>query len=685
MPLKEEAFHAQQAHMQHSNKKTALTLLLAGTLIACGQGGRADFTPSSQRHAQAPSPASAAPQEPTDSPHRPALLGDLVGPALEALGLGFRVETWMDTPGGIVHQTAYGVEGFPVTVDVDANPATGAVGGAEISVQFSSALLSARLQIDRLAATSTDLPVRVEVTVLDPRNLLGLPGTLGLIDPDLRLAMGMDAVSSDAPTQFVANLQILDSLLAFLPRFTSLQYAVNTQGGAESIGATLTTFADRAGQRQDTTEIAARWTPVVSEALIDVVMAPDAQQSSVMLSVAEPSAMTVNLRSVDGLADEPMGYRNVGLSLAALQQSFNALLTGVDGFDGLDDRETRYELSADAPLERLVFTLEDSDVSGAQYARAELRDLPTSLDVVQTATNELRITADAPVGSLSFGQSRETPVVWTAGTDPDQPFREHAVHLSRHADGRKTTLVRLAGLQSLNAQPGEDFMLEGQLLSAPLQYREDDEEGFVDARIDQLPAEFSVTFPDESDVLRFGYSASNASPGLRYEKRDARQTIVGDIRPLPQSFSLCASSDDHCGSHGNRTVASVLFEASEAIRLNYAQRSRDGREELTIRELNLTFLALDAGLSSSGSKGYLYMDTAGENFYGSILQRDGDSGMSLQFSDGTHAEQRRIRFKNYVQIDQRSGTMQCPGRESLDVRAGGRWYDFDFVLDALCQ
>ena len=246
-------------------------------------------------------------------------------------------------------------------------------------------------------------------------------------------------------------------------------------------------------------------------------------------------------------------------------------------------------------------------------------------------------------------------------------------------------LARLAGLETLTARTKPDLELDGRLQSAPLQYRDDTEEGFVDARLERLPGSFSVRFPDDDEVLRFTYDADGPGPGLHYEKQDASETTVADIQPLPANFNLCASSDDTCGSHGSRTVASINFTASETMQVNYLQRSTDGRKEIAIRDLRLSELALDAGVSSSASKGYIYVDTANQAFHGTFLQRDGDSGLYLQFSEGTHAEARRVRYKNFIQIDERSGTMQCPGREELEVRTGGVWIDFGFVLDQLCQ
>jgi hypothetical protein len=48
-------------------------------------------------------------------------------------------------------------------------------------------------------------------------------------------------------------------------------------------------------------------------------------------------------------------------------------------------------------------------------------------------------------------------------------------------------------------------------------------------------------------------------------------------------------------------------------------------------------------------------------------------------------EGRLVTWKNYIQIDRTDGSMHCPGRQDLSIKAGGRFYDADFVVDTLCQ
>ncbi len=649
-------------------------LLLA--LAACGQGGREG--PSFESRSQ---DATTAPD--ADAP--PTILIDPVGELLEPTGLGYRVDTWLETDSGVIHQTGYGVDALPVGMDVDANPATGSLVGADISVHFVTLLLYARAQVDVLSGAPSDMRLRVEITLLDPRNLLGLPGLLGVVDPDLRIAMGVDAREAGMPDQFSGELIVLDSLFEFLPRFTSVQYNVTTSGDREAATATLAMFADREGQREDTLELNTTWRPAVSSASLDVVLAPDATESSLVVDVSEPAALEVALHSTNGLADEPTAYRDVNVTLDAVNQNFSLLLTGVDGFETVEGVDTRYELAADEVIERVSVKLADGDSNGSSYAQASVGPLPTALTIVQSPNGDLSMTASAAIGDISFGQSHNTPVVWSQDTDPANPFKEHVLRFVTRNDGTDVTQVRLAGLQSISAAVEPDLVLDGNLRAAPLQFREETDVGFVDARLEMLPGSFSVRFPDDAKQLRFSYEADQSGPGLHYEKQDLEESTIASIRPLPASFNLCASSDDSCGSHGDRTVASINFQASEPMRVNYQQKSADGKRETAVQDLLLQSLVIDAGMSSAANKGYLYFDTAGNAFHGTFLQRDGSSGMYLRFSEGTYAIERKVNYKNYVQIDKRSGQMLCPGKEELELRSGGTWYNLGFVLDQMCQ
>ncbi len=652
-----------------------LTAALLVALVGCGQGGReaVGFDTRSQD-------ASAAPAEDT-----PTILLDPVGELLEPTGLGYRVDTWLETDSGVIHQTGYGVDALPVGMDVDANPATGNIVGADISVHFFTLLLYARAQVDVLSGAPEDMRLKVEVTLLDPRNLLGLPGLLGVVDPDLRIAIGMESYEAGMPDQFSGELIVLDSLFEFLPRFTSVQYNVTTAGGGDAVTATLAMFADRSGEREDTLELNTTWRPAVASASMDVVLTPDATESSLVIDVSEPSALEVALHSTNGLADEPTAYRDVNVNLDAVSQNFSLLLTGVDGFETVADVDTRYELSADQAIERVTVELADGDSNGSSFAIASVGPLPTTLEIVQAANGDLAMSASTEIADISFGQSHNTPVVWSQDTDPERPFKEHVLRFVSRADGTDVTQVRLAGLQSLSAAVEPDLILDGQMRAAPLQFREETDTGFVDARLDMLPGSFSVRFPDDSDQLRFSYEADQSGPGLHYEKQDLEESTVASIRPLPASFNLCASSDDSCGSHGDRTIASINFQASEPMRVNYQQKSADGKRETAVQDLLLQNLVIDAGMSSAANKGYLYFDTGGNAFHGTFLQRDGSSGMYLRFSEGTYAIERKVNYKNYVQIDKRSGEMLCPGREQLELRSGGTWYNLGFVLDQMCQ
>lgn len=646
---------------------------LAGVALSglgCGQGGR-PLTAADSRDVPAED----------DSPD---VIIDPVGELLEPVGLGYRVDTVLGEGPDAIRRTAFGVDGLPVQVDVDGDPGTGNALGAEIQVHFFTLLLYARLQVDRLDGVSA-LPLAVDVQVLDPRNLLGLPGLLGVVDPDLRAALGMEAREAGAPQRFVAELLLLDSLFEFLPRFTSAQYTVESEGGGEALGATLALFADRAGNRADALSLETTWHPAVSTAEVDVELAPDALESSVVLTVSEPAAVDIALRSNDGLVDEPTSERDVDVALSGIGSRFELELSGVDEFESVEGGETRYRLITDSEVERLQVDIVDRDSGGSRLARGVVQPLPVEVDIRLDAADRIEISTSAPIADIAFAQSRNAPIVWGADVDPDQPFVEHVLRSSQRDDGTALLQARLGGLESLSAQLSGDLSIDGLLAAAPFAYREDSSSGFTQARLGLLPGRFSVRFPEDDDTLRFSFDADAGGPGLEYERQEPDQSTVASIVPLPASFALCAAGDDSCGSNGRSTDASIDFRASGPMGLNYRQRSRDGRRETAIDDMRLERLVVNAGTRSGGSSGYVYFDTQGKAFSGSLLQRDGDSGMYLSFSEGTFAQERVVRYKNFVQVDERSGKMQCPGREELEVRSGGVWYDLGFVLDQLCQ
>ena len=655
---------------------THAALVLSIACAACGQGGR-ELPGASTRDASSSAPEDAEPGQP--------LLLDPVAELLEPTGLGYRVDTTLGEGPDAVHQTAYGVDGLSVMIDVDGNEGTGNLLGADISVHFFTLLLYARMQVDLIGDTPEGIPLKVEVRVLDPRNLLGLPGLFGVVDPDLRVALSMDAREGGAPSQFSSTLSILDSLFEFLPRFTSAQLDIQSEGAGEALGAGVAMFADRSGERADNLDLELHWRPAVSESTVDVLMAPDAEESALTLGVSAPTAMTVEVRSGDGLVSMPSAQRDIQVGLDTLVDQFDLQLFGVDGFEDITGQDSRYQINATEPVQRLSLDIRDWEPGDERLTRAVVQPLPQTVVIVRTPSGGLQLDAGAEIGDIAYAQSRNAPLVWRPEANPDEPFRSHLLTISERDDGTEVLQARLAGLRALQAEFEPDLSIDGQLRAAPLEFRAEDERGFTDARLERLPGRFSVRFPEDDEQLRFSYEADAASPALHYERQETDMSTIASIQPLPATFTLCASGDASCGSHGESTDASIAFSASETMRVNYHQRSADGRKEIAITDLVMQHLEVDAGTQQGAKRGYVYFDTQGTGFYGSLLQRDGSSGLYLSFSEGTHAVERKVRYKNFIQVDQRIGSMQCPGKESLEVRSGGSWYDLDFLLDQLCQ
>ena len=654
--------------------RIAPALLILALLSACGQGGRPWGNDAPARDGSAP------PAEGSDP------IVDPVAEPLQPVGLGYRIDTTLGTGDSAIKQSVYGLFGLPVLVDVDGDSGTGNLLGADIRVQFLTLLLFARLQIDVLDAAPEPLPLQVEVTILDPRNLLGLPGLLGIVDPDWRIAMGMDARESSAPAQFSSQLTILDSLFEFLPRLTSAELALGSSEAQASVAATLAMFTERSGGREDGLELRAGFRPAVTDATINVVLAPDAEESSLGLDVSSPTEMEIRVDSYDGPETARTSERLVSVALRPLGSHFDLNLTGVDGLEAVEARDVSYRLSADQAIDEVRLDLLDAAGPGrASRAQALIRPLPAQVEILQPADGGLSISTDQPINDLLFAQADNTPIVWPPGDGPDAPFTEHYLRVTDRDDGIEVLQARLGGLSSLNAQFDPDLDLEAELSAAPLSYRFDEVGGFTQARLERLPGNFSVQFPDDDETLRFIYTADAPGPGLHYERQEPDLTTIASITPLAASFEICAASDGTCDSHGSATKASLAISASEHMLVNYRQRSADGQRETAMTDLFVRDLHVDAGARGGFKEGYVYFDTRGATFSGSVLQRNRDSGLYLSFSEGTFAEERVMRFKNFIETDERSGTMRCPGREQLEILTGGLWYDADFILDQLCQ
>ncbi|MGJ8670998.1 MAG: hypothetical protein ACSHXK_16060, partial [Oceanococcus sp.] len=578
-----------------------LALFLSFSLLAC-QGGRENSFQSLSSDTEQPSSDT---QNGSGSgnagPGNNDILLDPLGELIAPTGLGYQVDTIYGTGPDAIHRTAYGIDALPIGVDVDGDSSTGNVLGADISVHFFSLLLYARVEIHTLDGAPDPMPLKVEVSVLDPRNLLGLPGLFGIVDPDLRVALGMDARSSSAPGGFTEELTIVDSLFEFLPRFTSASLQSTVEDATGPVAATLSLYADRSGERADGLELSAETNPATNSQ-IEVTLTPDSEESILQLTVDQAAQLDIQVASYDGMQSQPTGGRDINVTLDSLNSQFTMTLNGVDGLSSLDGVDTRYLIEADQNIEHVILQLSDSDADGNHgEAYARISPLPQRLEVVRGADDSLSMETSSPIDDLVFAQADNTSITLGDGFKPSSPFEKHLIRQFDGAvDGVDTNLlqVRLGGLQSLQAQLGEEMQLMAKLQTAPLELREESPDGFQEAVIERLPAEFELAFPDTERQLALGYFANESTPGLSYREQTTEQTTQASITPLPASLILCSGSDDECGSHGIGTDTSLNFETSEQVTLNYQQQSSDGRTQSAIDEFKVSKLQFDLATRS---------------------------------------------------------------------------------------
>lgn len=655
--------------------RVVLGLALSAAALSACQGGRNPATSDGARAA------------PLDA-EQPEVVVDPLASLLEPTGLGYRVDTVFGSGPDAIRRTAYGVNALPVGVDVDGDSSTGNLLGADIRVHFFSLLLYASLDIRTLDGAPSPMPLSVEVSVIDPRNLLGLPGLLGVVDPDLRIALGMDARNVSAPAHFSQRLSILDSIFEFLPRFTSANLNTTVEDGEGAVAATLAMYADRADIRHDGFELRAQTTPATSSE-ITVTLAPDAEESSLELDVDAPTQVAIGVSSYDGGRDAPLGRRDVDVVLNGLNQHFGLELLGVDGVSSLDNVDTVYRLASDQSMDSVEVTLIDEDDSGELgEAYVRLAPMPLNLELIRGADESISMQASQPIDDLLFAQAENTTISLSDTLDPDQPFASHLIRqFEGQVDGREVELLqaRLGGLSSLNAQLGDATDISATLAPARFELREDSPDGFSEAVIERLPGSFRLAFPDDERQLVLSYSGDASGPGLSYREQNLERTTQASITPLPAELSLCSSGGEACGSHGVGTDTSLAFLASEPLTINYRQRSTDGREETAIDNFVVQYLQVDVGIRSGGKRGYVFFDTDEHAFSGSFRQVDGDSGLAMQFSEGSFAQDRYVEYDDYIFIEERSGSMRCPGRSDLEIRVEGVWIDADFILDQVCQ
>ena len=480
--------------------KMTRTLPLAAALLCLGvsacQGGRqGDF--DAQAVEAEPRDNPSAPNEQHSSNGNPLLspLGSLLAPT----GLGFRVDTIYGQGPDAIHRTAYGVDALPIGIDVDGDSSTGNLLGADINVHFFSLLLYARLEIRRLDGAPDPLPLKVEVSVLDPRNLLGLPGLLSIVDPDLRIALGMDALSLSAPERYIQELTVTDSLFEFLPRFTTASLSSQVEDAAGPVATTLAMYADRSGERADGLELSALSDPA-TDTDIDLSLAPDALESSLQLSVAQAARLDIQVDTYDGMQTQPSGQRDISVTMDTLNSQFTLSLDGVDGLSSVDQVETHYLIETDQSIENLSLRLSDTSSDGQRgEAYAHVQPLPTQLEVVRGADESISMQASEAIDDLIFAQADNTSISLGPDFQSEQGFEKHLIRqFDGEVDGQRTQLlqVRLGGLQNLQAQLGDATAIQAQLSAAPFELREESSQGFQEAVIDELPSEFRLAFPD---------------------------------------------------------------------------------------------------------------------------------------------------------------------------------------------
>ncbi len=606
-----------------------------------------------------------------------AVLEPVAG-TLMPLGLAFRAEVTFGAGEDAILTEGYGINALPTLMDVDGDRSTGLL-GQDISVRMFALLNVIRLVVTRLDGAPSALPIRVEAVVMDPLDVLGLQGS------DLRIYLGYDARRATAPERFEESLITFTNVIPGYPRVTTGQFEIAVDGPGESLQALAGAF-EKSGDRvrANALNIGLDFLPVPAAATVDVTLATDAEETHVGVSVTSSSRVRVSADSIDGAVKNPAQSRRIEVEFDQLADHVALDLTGADDFTLLEGKDNRISYTSGSPIDALAVCLREMQ-GGVLESQVDGRvsGVPIGWEILQSADGVISIDAVDRMGLVEVGIASGGPALYWPGEAPGTPFVQHYLYQVESGAGAESMTLRVKDLHAVRVDAGRDLLLDARMARAPLQILSRDADRSVAVRLRDMPAELHLQLPEVEGHTQFRYRASEPAASLEVEIQDPDRRIAGRIVPLPASISLCIASDGACGSSGPSTDFSIALSASEPMVINYLE-SGPSDDEIQLDNVAVTDLFVDGGGRSGFKEGYLFFDTNSHEFSGYIQDRSGSGGVRLELNPGTHAEDRSLTWKTYINFGNKRGTMHCTGDADLFIRSGGRWYDADFVIDELC-
>lgn len=312
-----------------------------------------------------------------------------------------------------------------------------------------------------------------------------------------------------------------------------------------------------------------------------------------------------------------------------------------------------------------------------------MRDLPTTLSLA-FAPNGGTVTLDAGTSTLGLLE-----VQLTDGPNNRLDPAVDGVRLDDTAAGYEM-FARITGLRRVTAQTVPAPMLDlqttgGRIFVVALSQQSGSKVEYTRATLDRLVP--SVRLEVQGNNVTYTASAPTNSLTFDSNSGDRWNLHASISNPLPASFSLCRASDISCTPAADRSgrssanAGSLRVVASEhtdldvfdCVRPLSASCTPSGATEYTAIDVRVKIVGEDAGATSVGDSGHIYLDTDNNALTGSVVNISGDGGFQATFPPGFASQNRLGKWSLFGLVKTKSGTIACPGGTALQARAFGIW------------
>ncbi len=589
-------------------------------------------------------------------------LGDLLGGGavpslLSGLNLSLPSEVIALLPSAITYRWETQMNGYSQSVDAILNvPTLLDVDGdsvPDINASLSiSGTSSVTMQVERLAAGligSTDLPLKIEAVVADPR-----AGSTAVF------ALGYDASASRAPDSFTEVIGIGGGLNS-----TQITVDVTSTGAGDSLDLLAEQFEDSGnGQRNPEQTIVLGLAPVPGNASV----ALDMGNNDIAVSVGASQRADAAIEFVDYSSGSA---QTVNAFINQLPTSLVLNFTQAGG-----DRVLSYNASQGIN-EISVHADQLSGFGRANQLQLTLGGVPLALSLNMGSEGEFDLNAgNADLGYLDALLSNGPQGSLPAGHDGVQ-MRETPADSVLAA--RITRLRRVSGQQAplgiyLDSLAGKPFTVE--LRDQP---SANAKQTYTTATLLNLQRQTQISISDGSKQ-QINYSAAAAASHLSFETNaGSRDKLTASASPVASSIAICAAGNNSCSTSGKAgNTGSFRVTTSQPMTLNLRDCNNGScSKELRLSNFNIRHvdMAINVGKNCTfwgdcveGSKGSIWLDTDNHSMTGRVLSRSG-LPVDANFGPGFRSNNRYVSWNWF--IPSKSGSISCGSGSYLKVTVFG--------------